>query len=177
MAVKKGVKHIVNIPHGKCGGIEEAADNIDQPEPEGIAAKLLWQLAQSKKEVFKHVQEKGVDYFLNRLDIHGQYKDDRDRFLQAVEICLTHMDLQTTRAFLPHVEGGKDVTASAIYLDLRTMDPHLVVETGSGEDDWRLLRLTQHTEIPCDPEQGHKIQCSCPPFRAKRPIQLACEAA
>lgn len=147
IALSKGVDVVALFPHGRCSAIDESAHFIHQSKPQDAESELLWDMAQEKSGVFKELEGKGVEYYISRLDEHDQYKDDHDRYLQAVEICAARRDLQVVREFVSSLNGGDNITVVSVYMDIRTLNPHLLI-AGKDADDWRFLRLTDHPEIP-----------------------------
>jgi carbonic anhydrase len=160
MGVKEGARHVVLVPHGKCGGIAGAAPYVGEPCPADPEKSIHWQMAQAKREVFDDVRRKGADYYLSRLDEQAPHKNENDFVLQAAEICSALRDMRIVKEYLSYLKGGEDVTVSTAYVDFRTLNPYLLRITGAGADDWELLRLTDHPKIPCRDEK--KEECSCP---------------
>ena len=157
MGVKAGARHVVLVPHGRCGGIAAAARYIDQPCPTDPEESIHWKMAQAKREVFDDVRKNGPDYYLSRLDRQPNHESDDPPFLQAAEICSALKDMRVVKEFVSYLKGGENVTVSMPYVDFRTLNPHLLRVTGAGADDWELLRLTDHPAIPCAYEKkaGH----------------------
>ena len=150
--------NIVIMPHGKCGGIQKAAEYTNVQRPEKFGEGLMWDMLQTKRNIFQNVRDKGAEFYLNRLDIHDRNNSPHDRFLQAVEIADSVRVTRKVNAMVRKLEGGDNVTVSTVYMDLRTLNPHLLIN--AENDDWKLLRLTGHPKLPCTHVGGAKIDAS-----------------
>jgi carbonic anhydrase len=174
IAVKKGVRKVVLVTHGKCSAIEECNDLLDEPRPDEYDDGILWEMAQTKREVFADVHKNGDEFYKARLDIDDQTGKPEDGFLQNVEMQDTVRNMRYTLDLLSKkIKNGNDVTVVSIYMDLRTMNPYLLRLTGPGDHDWELRRLTDHSNIPCaeSPEE-----CDCSVHSQPEPTQTKIKA-